>query len=150
MSNLSKWPMPNGQLGVGEKVKDSRSPIGCASPSLTAWSWTFSQRTLHGVLLLASGRFAELFLLAGTVRVDQGRLISVEPVILPSARRHRVEDQDILHAYRHPVRVFVLEDLTMLIGADRAARLIEVGVSTAETIVFIVHAMPVRPKFLEN
>jgi hypothetical protein len=37
----------------------------------------------------------------------------------------------------------------MLIGPDRAARMLEIGVAHAEGIDFIVHAMPARPKFLE-
>jgi hypothetical protein len=73
----------------------------------------------------------------------------VDPVILASARKHGVEDDDILHAYRHPIRVFDLDDLTMLIGPDRAARLLEIGVAHAESIDFVVHAMPARPKFVE-
>ena len=43
-----------------------------------------------------------------------------------------------------------LDDLTMLIGPDTAARLIEIGVSEAEGIEFIVHAMPARDQFLET
>lgn len=57
-------------------------------------------------------------------------------------------DEDMLHAYQYPIRVLRLDDLTMLIGPDRAARLLEVGVSTAEGVEFIVHAMPARPKFI--
>ncbi len=74
----------------------------------------------------------------------------VDPVILASARKHQVSDDDMLHAYRNPIRVFDLDELVMLIGPDTAARLIEVGVSEAEGIDFIVHAMPARDKFLEN
>ena len=44
--------------------------------------------------------------------------------------------------------IFDLDDLTMLIGADEAGLLLEVGVATAEGVDFIVHAMPARPKFL--
>jgi hypothetical protein len=73
----------------------------------------------------------------------------VDPVILASARKHGVEDDDILHAYRNPIRVFDLDDLTMLIGPDRAARLLEVGIAHADSIDFVVHAMPARPRFLE-
>ena len=42
------------------------------------------------------------------------------------------------------------KDLTMVIGADTAARLIEVGVveSSHEPGLVIVHAMPARSKFL--
>jgi hypothetical protein len=72
----------------------------------------------------------------------------VDPVILDSARKHGLSDDDILHAYRNPIRVFEVDDLTMLIGPDHAARLLEIGVATAEGIEFIVHAMPARDKFL--
>jgi hypothetical protein len=70
-------------------------------------------------------------------------------VILRSARRHGVPDDDMMHAYRNPIRVFDLDDLTMLIGPDEAAQLLEIGVARGEGIDFIVHAMPARPKFLE-
>lgn len=55
----------------------------------------------------------------------------------------------MLHAYRNPIRVFSVENLTMLIGPDKSARLLEIGLATAEDIDFIVHAMPARPRFLE-
>lgn len=54
----------------------------------------------------------------------------------------------VIHAYHHPIRVLLLDDLTMLLGPDRSARVLEVGVSNREGIDFIVHAMPARPKFL--
>ena len=73
----------------------------------------------------------------------------MDPVILASARKHGVRDDDILHAYRNPIRVFDLDDLTMLIGPDQSARLLEIGVAHAEFIDFVVHAMPARPRFLE-
>jgi hypothetical protein len=73
----------------------------------------------------------------------------VDPVIVASARKHGVADDDILHAYRNPIRVFDLEDLTMLIGPDQSARLLEIGVASAESIDFVIHAMPARPRFLE-
>ncbi len=72
----------------------------------------------------------------------------MDPVILDSARKHGVSDDDMLHAYQHPIRVFRLDDLTMLIGPDRAARLLEIGLSIGEGVEFIVHAMPARPKFI--
>jgi hypothetical protein len=34
----------------------------------------------------------------------------VDPVILASARKHGVHDDDILHAYQHPIRVLLLDD----------------------------------------
>ncbi len=55
----------------------------------------------------------------------------------------------MLHAYRNPTRVYDVDDLTMLIGADLSGRLLEVGVATAEGIDFVVHAMVARAKFLE-
>lgn len=70
------------------------------------------------------------------------------PIIIATARRHGVHDDDILHAYRNPVRVLELDDLVMLIGASRAGQLLEVGVSHAEGIDFVIHAMPARPKFI--
>lgn len=73
----------------------------------------------------------------------------MDPVILASARKHGISDEDMLHAYRNPIRVFQLEDLTMLIGAGASAGLLEVGVAQAETIDFLIHAMPARPRFLE-
>jgi hypothetical protein len=73
----------------------------------------------------------------------------VDPVILASARRHGVLDNDMLHAYRNPIRVFDLDDLTMLIGPDESTALLEIGVTHAEGMDFIVHAMSARPRFLE-
>ena len=72
----------------------------------------------------------------------------MDPVILESARKHGISDDDMLHAYRNPIRVFVLDDLVMLIGGDEAGRLLEVGVVEAEGLEFIVHAMPARERFL--
>jgi hypothetical protein len=72
----------------------------------------------------------------------------MDPVIMASARKHGIVDDDVLHAYRNPISVFDLGDLTMLIGADQKGRLIEIGVAEGEGVEFIVHAMPARPKFL--
>lgn len=71
----------------------------------------------------------------------------MDPVILDSARKHGVEDDDMLHAYRHPIRVFQPSDVTMLIGGDQHGRLLEIGIAEADGIEFIVHAMPARSKF---
>ncbi len=70
-------------------------------------------------------------------------------MILASARKHGIADDDILHAYRNPIRVFDLDDLLKLIGPDQTARLLEIGVAHAESVVFVVHATPARPRFLE-
>lgn len=71
-------------------------------------------------------------------------------MILTSARKHGIRDNDMLHAYRNPIRVFDLDDLIMLVGADEAGRLLEIGVATAEGVEFIVHAMTARPRFLRR
>ena len=73
----------------------------------------------------------------------------MDPVILDSARKHGVPDDDILHAYRHPIRFFDLDDLIMLVGPSRSAGLIEIGVARREGIEFIVHATTARRKYLE-
>lgn len=54
----------------------------------------------------------------------------------------------IIHAYRHPTRVLQLDDLVMLIGPSRTGQLLELGVSRADGIDFIIHAMPARAKFI--
>ena len=72
----------------------------------------------------------------------------MEPVIIASARKHGVHDDDILHAYRHPTRVLQLDDLVMLIGPSGTGQPLEIGVSRADGIDFIIHAMPARAKFI--
>jgi hypothetical protein len=72
----------------------------------------------------------------------------MDPVIVVGARKHGIDDNDMLHAYRNPIRVFELDDLVMLIGADESGQMLEIGVAAAEGIEFIVHAMPARDKFL--
>lgn len=59
-----------------------------------------------------------------------------------------MSDSHMLHAYRYPIRVFAMDDLVMLVGADQPGRLLEVGVAEAEGMEFIVHAMPARERFL--
>lgn len=52
-----------------------------------------------------------------------------------------VPDDDMLHTYPNPMRVFDLDGLTMLIGADDGGRMLEVGVAVGAGVEFIVHAM---------
>ena len=66
----------------------------------------------------------------------------MDPVIVASARKHGIPDNDMLHAYRNPIRVFELNDLIMLIGGDESGRMLEVGVAAAEGIEFIVMQCP--------
>lgn len=46
---------------------------------------------------------------------------------MASARKHGITDDDMLHAYRHPIRVFDLDDLDMLSSAEHSGRLLEIG-----------------------
>ena len=72
-----------------------------------------------------------------------------DPIIAESARKHGVSDQDILHAYANPIRVFDLgEGFTMVIGANLAAIIYEIGVVDGVTASVMVHAMTAREKFL--
>lgn len=75
----------------------------------------------------------------------------MDPPIDHMARRHGVADEDMRHAYRNPARVYLQDDLIMIIGADRRGRLLEVGVlvDEDEQIEVIVHAMPARRRFQE-
>jgi hypothetical protein len=74
-----------------------------------------------------------------------------EPIILDSAHRHAVTDDDMLHALRFAVHhVRQDDDMVMFIGPDRAGTLIEVGVVIwwgGELA--IAHALrPARTKYL--
>ena len=72
-----------------------------------------------------------------------------EPVIAASARRHGVTDEDMLHAYGHPIRAFELDEgMTMLVGGSASGALLEIGVVEGTDGSVIVHAMPAREKFL--
>lgn len=75
----------------------------------------------------------------------------MEPFIAVSARKHGVDDADMLHAYAQPLRVFAPDEgLTMLVGPARDARLLEVGVVSGREGPVIVHAMPARNTYLRN
>ena len=72
-----------------------------------------------------------------------------EPIIAPSAFKHGLDRDDILHAYRNPIRIWDLGDgFTMMIGPNRAALILEVGYVEGDVAMVIVHAMPAREKFL--
>ena len=72
-----------------------------------------------------------------------------DPVLARSALRHGLSEDEILHAYRNPIRAWDLGDgLTMLIGASTGTAILEVGFVQGETATVIVHAMRARPKFL--
>jgi hypothetical protein len=63
-------------------------------------------------------------------------------IIAESAHKHGVSDEDIRHAYAHPIRVFDLDDgFTMVIGANHAAIIYEIGVVDGVPAPVVVHAM---------
>jgi hypothetical protein len=71
-----------------------------------------------------------------------------DPIIAESARKHGVSDQDILHAYANPIRVFDLDEGFTMVIANLAAIIYEIGVVDGDTASVIVHAMRAREKFL--
>lgn len=74
----------------------------------------------------------------------------MKPTILDSARKHGVRDDDMLHAYRHPIRIIEQpDDVTMFIGPAHDGTLLEIGIVEAEDYdgLFLIHAMPARPKY---
>lgn len=74
------------------------------------------------------------------------------PIILGSAHRHGVPDEDIRHSLDHHLDAFdVGEGMTMVIGPDRAATPIESGVVELYGGWCVVHAMrPARARFLRR
>ena len=68
-----------------------------------------------------------------------------------SARKHAVEDQDILHSIDHALAIEDAgedPDRWLVIGPDRAGNLLEVVVlRTVEDTQLAIHAMPMRTKF---
>lgn len=71
-------------------------------------------------------------------------------MIKASARKHGIQDEDIRHAFEHPIRVFENDDgFTMLVGAGTSALLLEVGVVDLRgRRPIVVHAMRARDRFL--
>lgn len=70
--------------------------------------------------------------------------------IAADARKHGIDDEDILHAIRN--RMFQAvgnEDLAMFIGPARNAALLEIGVLAPESNdPVVIHADKARKKFL--
>jgi hypothetical protein len=72
-----------------------------------------------------------------------------DPLIAASALKHGVTAEDILHAYRNPIRAYDLDDgFTMLVGPASSGDLLEIGVVTGTEGPVIVHALRARPQFL--
>lgn len=70
--------------------------------------------------------------------------------IADSARRHQVSDEDIEHAVRNTIReVHPYDDVKLLIGPSRTGALLEIGILNPDSEApVVIHAMPLRPKFL--
>ncbi len=73
--------------------------------------------------------------------------------IVQSARKHGVDDADIVHAYENAIRIVEYEyngeDRVLVIGADRTGRLLELVAVPVGEPNRIIHADALRPKFYE-
>ncbi|MCL2595031.1 MAG: hypothetical protein FWD83_05880 [Promicromonosporaceae bacterium] len=70
-----------------------------------------------------------------------------------SARKHGIDDADILHAWANALRLIELEydgeERVLVIGADCHGNLLELVAVPAETPTRIIHADRLRPKFYD-
>lgn len=73
--------------------------------------------------------------------------------ISESARKHGVEDADIVHAWENAIRYveyeYQGEERLLVIGADRHGRMLELVAVPADEPTEIIHADRLRPKFLD-
>jgi len=70
--------------------------------------------------------------------------------VLRSARRHRVEDEDIQHGLRNALLVEEIgEDPTryLVLGPDRAGNFLELVVIDRPQGPAVIHAMPMRTRY---
>jgi hypothetical protein len=68
---------------------------------------------------------------------------------LPSAHRHNIDEDDMLHAIRNALDAFEEDDdVTMFIGPRFDGTLIEVGVAESTEGPVVIHAMKARRKYL--
>lgn len=74
---------------------------------------------------------------------------SGEPIILDSARKWGVDDEDMLHALRNYIRLYAMDEgFTMVTGPGRDAQLLEIGfVESTDGDMLVIHAMPAREKY---
>ncbi len=64
-----------------------------------------------------------------------------------SARRHRVSDEDIAHAYSQAIAWVELGDdppRHLVVGSSRSGNLLELVVIEARETELVIHAMPLR------
>lgn len=69
-----------------------------------------------------------------------------------SARKHGIPDDDIRHAVNNAIASITRPDqpdFTMVVGPDHRAALIEVGILETDDQDYVIHAMPVREKYLK-
>ena len=142
-----------------------------APPARTAWAWARTKASAAGspsawndqAAAVRTASFAVTIQRPGSVYVRYHGTFVIQarqtngsrapcgrdPIIAESARKHGVSDEDILQAYANPIRVFALyEGFTMVIGANLAAIIYEIGVVDGVSAAVIVHAMRAREKFL--
>jgi hypothetical protein len=75
--------------------------------------------------------------------------LPVIALLAHSALKHGLGEEEILHAYRDPVRVWDLGDRCIIIvGPNQAAVFLEVGHVEGELAHVIVHAMRARDRAL--
>ncbi len=72
--------------------------------------------------------------------------------IEPSARKHGVTDNDMIHAQRHHRRAFETDNpaVTMFIGPSNQGDPLEIGVVTDDDGIAVIHVMPAGSKFLQG
>ena len=61
---------------------------------------------------------------------------------------HGIAEEDIMHAYRNPIRILRQDERLLLVGGDRTGRLLQIGVEQGEERDVILHAMPALRKNL--
>lgn len=72
-----------------------------------------------------------------------------EPIVLESARRHGVAEEDALHAWAFAIDAYEVEEgMVLYVGPGRSGILLEVGVVDWYGVLAIAHAMPARDKYL--
>jgi hypothetical protein len=70
------------------------------------------------------------------------------PEILPSARKHGISDEDMMHAFRNRIRESILDGQILAIGPDQNGNLLELVYKIFNEDLVIFHAMKIRPRHL--
>lgn len=66
---------------------------------------------------------------------------------MPSARKHQVADEDMLHGIENCIVWVELDDdpeRYLLCGPDRAGNLLELVIVVGDEVDLLIHAMPLR------